>query len=386
MAAPPPEPTVSVVIPTLGRPESLRQCVEGLSLQAMAPREVIVVRRTDDASTTLESIADVPGLRSVLVSLPGVIRAMASGAAASSGDVVAFCDDDAIPRSDWIRRITAAFREPDLGAVGGRDVLGPPHPEYKPTTTAGVLGRWGRLAGDHHRVVGEVRDVDVLKAVNMAFRREALRFPWDLRGQGAQPHFEVAMCLAALRDGWRVQLDPALVVDHHPQRRFDADRRDRPALRAVSDASFNYNYGLLSIRRDLLWRRALYGILVGDTGSPGVARAAVAVARRDRETVRRLLPSLQGQAAALARVACGRETRLHGRARAIRLNVGAGVERPLPAPSLVRSTASAPSRRRRSAASAAGCGAVIATIARPRAATIGSCTTSRASTCIRGRC
>jgi glycosyltransferase involved in cell wall biosynthesis len=303
---PAPIATVSVVVPTFRRPGSLRRCLEGLASQRTPPHEVIVVRRSTDAATTAAAIPGLETARLVEVRRPGVVFAMAAGAASASGDVVAFCDDDAVPRPDWVQRLSAAFAESGVGAFGGRDVLGPPHPEYPPTTTAGVLNAWGRLTGDHHRVVGAVRDVDVLKAVNMAFRRSALRFPRDLRGQGAQVHFEVPMCLAARSDGWAVRLDPGLLVDHLPEMRFDADRRDRPTLRAISDSSFNYTYGLLSVRPSLLWRRALFGVLVGDTGSPGIARAAVALTRRDTETLRRLMPSIHGQAAALIRIARGR--------------------------------------------------------------------------------
>ena len=300
---PAPVPTVSVVIPTYRRPESLRRCLRGLEAQTVAPYEIVVVRRFADALTTPASVPELHATRSVLVDRPGVVVAMAVGSAAAEGDVIAFCDDDAVPQADWIERISAAFADPDLGAYGGRDVLGPPHPRYEPTLTAGALNRWGRLTGDHHRVVGPVREVDVLKAVNMAFRRTALRFPRPLRGRGAQVHFEVPMCVAARSEGWSVRLDPELVVDHMPEMRFDVDRRDRPTLRAISDASFNYTYGLLSVRPGLLWRRALFGILVGDTGSPGFARAVVGAAARDRETMRRLVPSLHGQVAALIRIA-----------------------------------------------------------------------------------
>jgi glycosyltransferase involved in cell wall biosynthesis len=284
--------------------------LDGIESQTVPAFEIIVVSRSEDAATTVQAVPALHRVRSVIVSRPGVVFAMAAGAATASGDVIAFCDDDAIPRPDWIQRIGAAFADSDVGAFGGRDVLGPPHPEYAATPTAGVLSTWGRLTGDHHRVVGAPRDVDVLKAVNMAFRRSALRFPRDLRGRGAQVHFEVPMCLAVRRDGWAVRLDPGLLVDHLPQMRFDSDRRDRPTLRAVSDSSFNYTYGLLSIRPELRWRRLVFGVLVGDSGSPGFARAGVALMRRDSETLRRLLPSLHGQVAAFIRMARGQSLAL----------------------------------------------------------------------------
>jgi len=286
--------TVSVVVPTLRRPQSLARCLDALAAQASTPAEVIVVRRADDNASS-DLIAQHPGVRSVVVHRPGVVAAMARGTAAANGEVVAFCDDDAAPRSDWIRRIQAAFVDPGIGGFGGRDVLAPPHPEYPPTEIVGVLGSWGRMTGDHHRGAGAPRDVDVLKAVNMAFRVGALAFPEGLRGSGAQVHFELPICLRARARGWRLRYDPELVVDHDPEQRFDADRRDRPDDSAVRDAAYNFTLSLLVYRPELTLRRLVYGLAVGDRGSPGAVRAAVAIARRDRETFRRLGPSLRGQ-------------------------------------------------------------------------------------------
>jgi hypothetical protein len=50
------------------------------------------------------------------------------------------------------------------------------------TRDVGRVGRWGKLVGNHHLGTGSARSVMVLKAVNMAFRREALAVPEQLRG------------------------------------------------------------------------------------------------------------------------------------------------------------------------------------------------------------
>ena len=53
----------------------------------------------------------------------------------------------------------------------------------------GKLAWFGRLTGNHHLGVGGGREVDVLKGVNMSFRREAiadLRFDQRMRGSGAK--------------------------------------------------------------------------------------------------------------------------------------------------------------------------------------------------------
>ena len=230
---PPGPPTVGVVVPSFGRPDALRSCLAGLARQADRADDVVVAHRPEDTATT--AILDELAVRRATVAGRGVILAMATGAASLDTDVVAFCDDDAVPRTDWVTRLQRAFTDPRVGVYGGRDELAPPHPRYAPSRSVGEIGRWGRVSGNHHcGAIGAAREVDVLKAVNMAFRSDALRFPSHLRGAGAQVHFELPMCMWARAQGWSVVFDPDLVVDHDPRDRFDADQRDRPAAEALA--------------------------------------------------------------------------------------------------------------------------------------------------------
>jgi hypothetical protein len=128
----------------------------------------------------------------------------------------------------------------------------------------------------------------------MAFKREALALPVHLLGQGAQANFEVATSLWAKNRGWRLILDPTAEVMHLPGERFDADRRLRPSLMAVHRAAYNLTVCLLAMRPDLTLRRLIYGLFVGDRETPGLARAALSLVRRD-EVWHRLLPSVTGQ-------------------------------------------------------------------------------------------
>src|SRR5262249_55890232 len=162
------------------------------------------------------------------------------------------------------------------------------------------------LVGNHHLGSGAPRDVMVLKAVGVAFRRAALALPRDLHGEGAQVHFEVGMSLSARRRGWRLVYDPGALVDHEVAPRFDADRRKRPRPVAVRDAAHNLVHCLLAEMPELFWRRALYGLAVGDRDIPGVARMLVAALRGESSVLRRFAPSIEGQVTALRRARRGR--------------------------------------------------------------------------------
>ncbi len=294
------EPTrVSVVIPSYRRPGLLARCLTGVSALERRPEEVVVVRRIDDVDTQ-QLLQDIAGVMVVTVSEPGVLAAMTAGVAASSGGIIAFIDDDAVPRADWLTALIRQFEDTRVGAVGGRDVVH--HPggtDRENDGPVGVVTRWGKLIGNHHLGSGPARDVSVLKAVNMAFRREALALPRTLRGTGAQVHFEVAVGLWARNQGWRLVYDPSVLVDHYPGPRFDRDRRDGSDPLAARDAAYNLVACLINLEPKLRTRRALYGLVVGDALTPGLVRAGLAFVQRDREVKRRLIPSLQGQLAAL---------------------------------------------------------------------------------------
>jgi GT2 family glycosyltransferase len=311
---------VSIVVPSYRRPDDLRRCLEALAHQLRRPDEVLVVLRPGDVeSLGVTSAVEAPGILTVEVHKGGLAAALRAGAEAAQGDVIVFLDDDAFPRPEWLSTLCHHFDDPSVGAVGGKDEIPNPSQTGPPTVDIGRITRWGKLIGNHHLAAGAVREVDVLKGVNMAVRRQALVLPLDLRGTGTQLHSELVVCLCAQRDGWRILFDPAAVVDHRGSPRPGGDSRDSPSAAVVRNESFNLVACLLTARPELLWRRGLYGLMVGDRGTPGLVRGLAAVLQRDREVTRRLLPSLLGQLEALSAHIAGRRVPVAGiRPRTIR--------------------------------------------------------------------
>jgi GT2 family glycosyltransferase len=279
-------PTLSLVIPTYRRPEELRNCLAGVASQTRAPDEVIVVRRVNDVdAAAVLSEADVP-VRETTVDVPGVVAALRAGVEASSGDVVAFIDDDAVPRSDWIERLQAHYvadRDGRLGGVGGRDVI---HGEadgrsVRERHDVGVLRWWGRLVGNHHLGAGPPRPVDVLKGCNCSFRRPALSLPVGLRGTGAVVAHDLATSLRARSDGYCLLYDPALIVDHYRGWRPAGDGRVSSSKEQALDGTYNTAYAICSVIPGRRYQRAFYCLLVGDVATPGLLRTAVARVRSE---------------------------------------------------------------------------------------------------------
>jgi len=95
---------VDVVVPTYRRPELLDRCLRALAARHRLPNRVLVVavRRRRRTRGDQEHLTSLSGLEQITVRAPGVLAAMAAGVARSTGDILAFTDDDAAPRPDWI--------------------------------------------------------------------------------------------------------------------------------------------------------------------------------------------------------------------------------------------------------------------------------------------
>ena len=286
--------TVGVVVPTWRRPAQLRACLDGILRLDPAPDQVVVVRRSEDEAAA-QVISSLHGaVDECVVEVPGVLAAMELGSRRARTDVVAFTDDDAVPRVDWLRYLLAPYCDRAVGAVGGRDVVHHPGGIIRGAAErVGLISVFGRVVGRHHLGVGVARPVAHLKGANMSIHRSLLRFPVGLRGEGAQVFFELAMCLAVADEGQKVIYDPRAQVDHYPGERFDEDRRTGPTLRAAANAAFNESYILFSLRQGNRHVRLAYMVLIGTRCSPGLVRATVAAVRGEDEIRRRLRTSLR---------------------------------------------------------------------------------------------
>jgi glycogen(starch) synthase len=110
---------MSVVINTFNRCQSLEQTLRSLQQQTYDAFEVIVVNgpSTDGTREMLATWAD----RIIVADCPvaNISKSRNIGIQASSGEVVAFIDDDAIPEPDWLEKLAAPYKDPRVGGVGG---------------------------------------------------------------------------------------------------------------------------------------------------------------------------------------------------------------------------------------------------------------------------
>jgi glycosyltransferase involved in cell wall biosynthesis len=260
---------ITAIIPTYQRPKDLERCLDAFKKQIRPPDQLLVTMRDTDTKTAdfLQSyhIEHLP-LRALIVNVTGVVAAMNCGLEASTGDIIAFTDDDAAPHVDWLQRIEAYFLSDEhLGGLGGRDwqYVGTKLKEAGERKVVGQMRWCGLVIGNHHLGVGEPQEVYVLKGVNMSFRRTAiteLRFDKRMRGTGAQVHFELAFSLSLKRAGWKIIYDPKIAVDHYPSQRFDEDLRESFNSIALMNQVHNETLALLEYLPPI--RRIIYVFVV----------------------------------------------------------------------------------------------------------------------------
>jgi GT2 family glycosyltransferase len=273
------EPRIAVIVPTYRRPQDLDRCLGALARQTHHVDQIVIVMREDDEATraVLERVkANNVGLTVATIKDGGQVAALNAGLAVAEADIIAFTDDDAAPRPEWLSQIAARFAaDPRLGGLGGRDWVH--HKERLEDGERSVVGQitwFGRCIGHHHLGAGPCREVDALKGANMSFRARALegvRFDTRLLGAGAQVCNDLGVSLAVKRRGWRLLYDPQIAVDHFPAARHDDDQRSAFSPDAVHNAVFNET--LLLYEHFTPWRRLVYFVwafAIGHRVSPGL--------------------------------------------------------------------------------------------------------------------
>lgn len=117
-------PEISVVTPTLGRPEEVRELLSTLALQTFPPREVALVdgAAADDERTRRVADELAPRLPYRLVYLRragGTAVQRNAGIDAAQGELIAFVDDDIRLENDFFERMVEVFEGDAERRVGG---------------------------------------------------------------------------------------------------------------------------------------------------------------------------------------------------------------------------------------------------------------------------
>lgn len=199
---------ISVVVPHLNQPEALERCLRSIWQGTYPPAEVTVV---DNGSAEMpEAVcAAFPGTRLLQERTPGPGPARNMGAAASSGDVIAFIDADCVADPGWLAGVAEAFADPSVQIAGGDVRVGVANPARMTEIEA-----YESIFG--YQVERYIRDMGFTVTCNMAIR------PPVMQAVGPMADIRIAedrdWGQRATAMGYRIRYVPQMRI-YHPARR-----------------------------------------------------------------------------------------------------------------------------------------------------------------------
>jgi cellulose synthase/poly-beta-1,6-N-acetylglucosamine synthase-like glycosyltransferase len=205
-------PRVSVVVPLHRDGSVFRRCLrEIVEMKSEQSFEVVVV--SDRVVTHLPAGVAFASTGSQADTSPAEKRDKAVFLA--RGEYLAFIDDDAYPRSDWLDSALLALVRTGAVAVGGPGVTPPDSPWRERMGGAVYESRLG--SGPlRHRFVSVAPPLfsDDLPAYNLVISREALEAVggWSSTFYGGE---DTKLCLTLVQAGFRLLYDPQVVVFHN---------------------------------------------------------------------------------------------------------------------------------------------------------------------------
>lgn len=214
-------PSMTLLIPARNEAGGLCHTLAAIAaLEYPADRlfTVLIDDGSDDATrTVLEEWARRRD-RTVMLSFPvsrGKIAALNAGvASAPATELIAVCDADVRPGTDWLRRLADAFVDPAVG--GAAALLSPIGAVRTPVSHYAAVENWV-----HQFVTCAGKDrLDLNPATNGAsvYRRTALE-PLGWFGIGFSED-DVRATVGLTRAGWRTRFVPAAVTEHNVVERF----------------------------------------------------------------------------------------------------------------------------------------------------------------------
>ncbi len=216
--------SISAIICTHNRDRYLGAAIDSLLAQDWPDFEVIVVDNasTDSTRTLVEARLTDPRLKYIYESTLGLSTARNRGFLESSGDIIAYLDDDAVAEPYWLRQLIMAYQTQErLAIAGGRVTLlwpeAQPQPRWISEAMLSCLGAYD-LGPE---VINIEQPSLTPRGLNYSLRRSFLEAVggFDAQfgrvGNNLLSNEELVMTELALAKGWQVQYLPAALVAHN---------------------------------------------------------------------------------------------------------------------------------------------------------------------------
>jgi GT2 family glycosyltransferase len=201
-----PEPApVSVVLPTIGRPELVRSCLDSLTRCEPRAAEILVIDSSDDGDVA-DVVAGFAGARRISCRTLGLGSAFNLGLEEAQHEIVLLTNDDCTVEPSWVERgLRHASRDPNTIVTGRVRPQG--DPDVVPSTIDDPVAR------EYSR-----RVAFVLYTQSMALHRTTLLEFGGFDGRIRPAAEDNDLSYRWLRAGRRIRYEPDFVVWHHDWR------------------------------------------------------------------------------------------------------------------------------------------------------------------------
>jgi glycosyltransferase involved in cell wall biosynthesis len=94
-------------------------CISSLRAQTLRPTEIILVLDPIESLVNFYKLHMPSDVKIVLSQNVGLSHARNTGVKNSTGNIIAFIDDDAIPDTTWLKNMVMNYKDPEVIGVGG---------------------------------------------------------------------------------------------------------------------------------------------------------------------------------------------------------------------------------------------------------------------------
>jgi GT2 family glycosyltransferase len=281
-------PSISVVVPTVDRPEALRRCLQDLAVQAYPEFEILVVDNAPGRSGAEAVVSSLDAsnrtVRYMVEPRRGASRARNRGLREAGGEFVAFVDGDVRVDRWWLASVATSLRSPVDGQTHASCVTGAILATDLETPAQLWMEEWGGYSKGFEPRIFDMRDHRIGSPLypfaaavfgsgaQMSFRTSALRQlgGFDVALGGGTPSRsgeDLAAFLDVVSGGGTLVYDPGAIVWHeHPR----SEAQFRSTLRS-------YGIGLTSFLLRHVFRHPLDAVRI----SAALPAAATYFFRKD---------------------------------------------------------------------------------------------------------
>ncbi len=217
-------PLVSIIIPIRDRSELLRRCLESIEQHTPGVRyEVIVIDNGSTEDRTIGFLDSIAGQHRI-IRCPGAFNYSAInniGAAHASGEFLLFLNNDtAAQEPNWLAAMVAQVQRPGVGAVGAKLL----YPDGSIQHAGVVLGVCG-IAGHafrfcdlqdraSHGLSELTRNCSAVTAACLLMSKQLFERIGGFNERLKVEYNDVDLCLRIRQQGFRIVLDPSVVLWH----------------------------------------------------------------------------------------------------------------------------------------------------------------------------